>query len=374
MPATIQAKTIMTQDYETLTATDSLSKAFPLFEGEIETVIILDNGKLGGVLAEKDVARIYSNPDKTKIRSVLRVPPSITPDTTAPECARLMLENRVNVLPVVTHGELEGVVTESTLLKAVAEKDFGRDKISVYMTPDLITANPEESIASILRKFRKHQISRIPIVKNNTPIGIVSLHDIITRVIRPQARPDRVTYIVEKDHIQKISVRDIMTKPLITAYDDSTVKNVVNKLVENRISSIPIIGRLLAEQSELSGIITRKDLLEPIAAEEEGLIPPVIYVGSKIHDLDRAKISDILTEYTTKSPNLLKRSFFNIYVDEQKESFKEQPHDKLYATLRVHTPIGRFIAAANGWGEENLVKNALEKIDRQIEKKIPQNI
>ncbi len=82
-----------------------------------------------------------------------------------------------------------------------------------------------------------HNISRLVVVKNNKPIGIITEKD-ITRYMMNVSKP-----------INQIKVSEVMKSPLITAHLDDTVQNAAKTMLKHGISSLVII-----EDSELKGI------------------------------------------------------------------------------------------------------------------------
>ena len=98
------------------------------------------------------------------------------------------------------------------------------------------------------------------------------------------------------------------------------------------------------------------------------MIPPNINVNSKIENLNRRLIGDIITEFSEKKAHLFKRSVFNFMVKKQKETFKGK--NKLHGRMRLDTPGGQYMATAEGWNEENVTKHALRKIEKQVDKRL----
>ena len=103
--------------------------------GRIRHLPILDNGKVVGILSQRDlfhsalVAALGLSPKQRKellkaisVREVMSAPVvTIAPDSRVAEAARLMLAKKIGCLPVVEQGNLVGLLTESDLLRCVAE-------------------------------------------------------------------------------------------------------------------------------------------------------------------------------------------------------------------------------------------------------------
>ena len=103
--------------------------------GRIRHIPIVDSGKVVGVLSQRDlfhsalVTALGLSPKQRSellkaisIKEAMSAPVvTIAPETRVAEAARLMLEKKIGCLPVVERGTLVGLLTESDLLRCVAE-------------------------------------------------------------------------------------------------------------------------------------------------------------------------------------------------------------------------------------------------------------
>ena len=142
-----------------------------------------------------------------KARDVM-VSPVITvkPSTLVREVAKIFLERRISAVPVVDEqGKLVGIVSEGDLLRRVeagtehkrswwlqgftgdetlaAEyvKAHGR-KVADVMTRHVISVSPDAPLSEIASLLEKNSIKRVPIVKDDQLVGIVSRANLIQAV------------------------------------------------------------------------------------------------------------------------------------------------------------------------------------------------
>jgi CBS domain-containing protein len=134
---------------------------------------------------------------------------AVNADDTVQEALRLMVENRVSVLPVVNgrdacvgvlsatdliglardlNEELSGMeeadFTPQSLIDQVAEQDFGRRRVHELMTESVETVGPEASLAAAARAMLRHQVHRLPVVNERQRlVGIVSTTDILAAFV-----------------------------------------------------------------------------------------------------------------------------------------------------------------------------------------------
>lgn len=105
---------------------------------------------------------------------------SIQSDETVERAAQLMKQYDCGSIPVCCQGKIEGIVTDRDItLRCIAEgKDTKQQKVKDIMTSSPATGSPEMDIHDAARIMSEQQIRRLPIVENNSVIGIVALGDI----------------------------------------------------------------------------------------------------------------------------------------------------------------------------------------------------
>jgi acetoin utilization protein AcuB len=136
------------------------------------------------------------------------------------------------------------------------------------MTRRPTTVSLDVPINDALTLMREEKVRRLPVLdKKGKLAGIVSDKDIL------YASPSPATTLsMHELHylLSKITVKDVMTKDVITVEEDTALEQVARIMADNKIGSAPVI-----RQGELVGIITETDvfkvLLEMLGAREHGL-------------------------------------------------------------------------------------------------------
>jgi CBS domain-containing protein len=120
----------------------------------------------------------------------LRTPICVEPQTTVADAIRLMKDERIGALLVMTGGNMVGIFTERDVLKKVVGTKIGLD------TPvrDLMTANPaclhqDDAVVFALKLMHEGGFRHVPLLdKNDRPVGMVSIKDVIEFVVGLFAR------------------------------------------------------------------------------------------------------------------------------------------------------------------------------------------
>ncbi len=184
-----------------------------------------------------------------------------------------------------------------------------------WMTEKLVTLSPEASVAEALTLCRERRIRHIPILEGGHLVGIVTDRDL--RDASPAlGDPERASAL------QKIRVKDVMTREVITADPEDSIENVAQEMYEHKIQSLPVVteGPVVAEGSavaeeELLGIVTSSDVMRALvtlvglpepgcrievrAASKAGVLAEVV---GKIQDLG-VDIVSVLSDPDRRSGN-----------------------------------------------------------------------
>lgn len=135
------------------------------------------------------------------------------------------------------------------------------------MSSPVITVEPAMPIMQALDLMRRNRIRRMPVVKNGKMVGIVSEGDLLN------AAPSDATSLSvwELNYLLgKITVKEIMTKNVITVSPDTPIEEAAYLMDENKIGGLPVV-----EQDEIVGLITETDLfrifLELMSARQAGV-------------------------------------------------------------------------------------------------------
>ena len=106
---------------------------------DIGSLVIMEHGELVGMLTFREIIRhIQANGGTvgtTTIRSIMDdAPISVTPNTSADEVQRLMLENHARYMPVMDGPTLQGVISFYDVARTVVEaQDFENRMLKAYI-------------------------------------------------------------------------------------------------------------------------------------------------------------------------------------------------------------------------------------------------
>jgi CBS domain-containing protein len=114
---------LMRRDPVTITLLDTLSNAQSLMDRDgFRQLPVVEKGVLVGMLSDRDLHAHSGYLDRTKVdAAVTERLITVAPTDTAAHVARLLLEQRINAVPVVDGGRLVGIVSRSDLLRLLID-------------------------------------------------------------------------------------------------------------------------------------------------------------------------------------------------------------------------------------------------------------
>lgn len=102
---------------------------------------------------------------------------SVEPTMTVRKLAMTLIKNQISGAPVTgKNGKIVGIVSEADL---VAKK--GKD-VKTIMSKKVISVAEETSVEEIAQLMTRHKIKRLPVMKGDKVVGIVSRADIVNAI------------------------------------------------------------------------------------------------------------------------------------------------------------------------------------------------
>ena len=126
------------------------------------------------------------------------------------------------------------------------------EPVRSWMTETLITITPQTTLPEAQRIMFEHKIRRLPVMKSDKLVGIVTLGD-----IREAKASDATTLsIYELNYLMdRLTAKDFMTPNPITIAPDSTIGEAARLMVEKKIGGLPVV-----DDGKLVGMITETDI------------------------------------------------------------------------------------------------------------------
>lgn len=109
----------------------------------------------------------------------------VDPSAKLTDIAKLMKDKDVGSVPVVQNNMVKGIITDRDIvIRVISEgKDTNQVTAEQVMSADPVVIEESESIDKAADIMFEYQIKRLPVVKNDKLVGIISLGDLAVESI-----------------------------------------------------------------------------------------------------------------------------------------------------------------------------------------------
>ncbi|MEE9474729.1 MAG: CBS domain-containing protein [Candidatus Hydrothermarchaeaceae archaeon] len=112
------------------------------------------------------------------------------------------------------------------------------------MITKLLTISPSEKIALADLTMIRNSVGGLPVVDGEKPVGIITQRDLL---------------LARNYEVGGLTAEDFMTKELITASPDASLKDILKLMLDNKIERIPVV-----EEGKLVGLVVHGKILKSL--------------------------------------------------------------------------------------------------------------
>lgn len=147
------------------------------------------------------------------------------------------------------------------------------------MTKHPVTMSSNSTIGEVDRMMKKYNFHRMLIVDNGKLVGYLSDRDVMRVAPSPATSLSKFEI---RELLDKLSVKDIMQKKVVTVNEDATIEEAALIMYQNKVGGLPVISQV----GKVVGIITATDILktfiEVMGLPSGGKIRMTLEVENKI--------------------------------------------------------------------------------------------
>lgn len=373
--------TIVSDEYVAFSPETPVSKLTSAFEEPSVKGVVVQGDAFEGIVTRRQLATSHHQPNE-KLGSLVWHVPRLTPDEDVRKVAQLMIDSDAQILPVFDGRELLGVVTIDDILEEV-QPFLDAATVAEASTADLITTAPDATVGEALPVFRKNRITHLPVVEDDTAVGILSLYDVTDFTVRSveqsqggdgggtdsaggeisasSGRTGRGGFGAregERTRMLDLPVRDLMTSPVRTIQPDETLETAVAEMFDVGGSSL-----VVTENGAPHGIVTKTDVLAALTWEAGGNRAVQVYGVDLVDDMNYDDIVAMVDKFDDRDHDM---NVLDTKVHLHKHNEKRRGKPLLLARIRLHTDRGLYIASGEGYGANHAINEARDVLERQI--------
>jgi CBS domain-containing protein len=372
---------IISDDYVERSPETRVSKLVSAFEDPTVKGVVVNGDEFEGVVTRRQLATSHHQPNE-KIGSLVWHVPRLDPNEDVRKVAQLMIDSDAQLLPVFEGQELIGVVTVDDILEAV-QPFLDAATVAEAASTDLVSIDPDSTFGEALHVFRENRITHLPVVEDDTAVGILSLYDVTDFTVRSTqqsqagdaggvdsfggeisdsaGRTRRGGFGAregEAARLLDLPVRDVMVSPVRTIDPSATLDAAVEEMFDIEASSL-----VVTDDGSPHGIVTKTDILDALTWEAEGNRAVQVYGIDLVDDMSYDDIVAMVEKFDDRDHGM---NVLDAKVHLHKHDEKLRGTPLLLARIRLHTDRGLYLASGEGYGASHALNEARDVLERQI--------
>ncbi len=254
---------------------EPITKIIPLIkDNKYDGVIINKNNKYLGIIDSKSLYKFSElvMPKNETAENFIIKAPIINNKTDLFTVLDYFTNIKTNVLPYSDKNKITNIFTRKSFLKLIlSAKLINETSVDRIMTFPLIAADANTGLSTAKKIMLDHKLSRLIVIKNNSPIGIISLKDIAYKFSLNEKLPEK------KDpsfNINNIKIESICEKNVKVINYDKPISEAIRNLIEQEISSLIVV-----KNNRYIGIVTISDILKNISINKYLVENKIFIIG-----------------------------------------------------------------------------------------------
>jgi PAS domain S-box-containing protein len=224
-----------------------VSAAKRMSEEKVSCIVVVDDTRVVGILAETDILRRIADRDndfdKKRVAEVMSSPvESVSPNLSVLEASEIMERGCIKRLPVLEDGRLIGIVTQTDLVRTMTSYGVWRD-VAEIMSKNVASTHRKAAVSKAAELMTSRNISCVVVLEGEEAVGVLTERDILGKLVARRGDPTRT------------AVEDIMSSPVISVPPHHSVFS------SSKTMEMEGIRRLVvADGKRLCGIVGQTDI------------------------------------------------------------------------------------------------------------------
>ncbi|MCD4799854.1 MAG: CBS domain-containing protein [Methanosarcinales archaeon] len=170
---------------------------------------------------------------------------------------KTMIERNIGGIPIVDDDNVVvGIVSERDFVRTVADITTSKS-VNKYMSDKVVTASPDISVGEATRTMIEKGFRRIPIVKEDVLLGIVTASDVMRYLGSGEIFQKLMTGDVS-DAFQ-VPLKSLILRDIVWTNSGIDIGEAAALMLKNKVGALPII-----DDGELCGILTERDIIKAL--------------------------------------------------------------------------------------------------------------
>jgi len=111
---------------------------------------------------------------------------SVEPDAKLAAAIKILGERKIGAVLVMSEGRIEGILSERDIVRALSERGAGvlDESVSAVMTRKVVSCRESDTVAGIMEMMTLGKFRHLPVVEEGKVVGLISIGDIVKRRVQ----------------------------------------------------------------------------------------------------------------------------------------------------------------------------------------------
>jgi CBS domain-containing protein len=111
---------------------------------------------------------------------------SVEPGAKLSAAVKLLGERRIGAVLVMDQGRMEGILSERDIVRVLGERGAGAldEPVSAVMTKKVVSCRQSDTVSAIMEMMTTGKFRHLPVVEDGKVVGLISIGDIVKRRVQ----------------------------------------------------------------------------------------------------------------------------------------------------------------------------------------------
>ena len=106
---------------------------------------------------------------------------SVEPDARLAAAVKILGEKKIGAVLVISQGRMEGILSERDIVRVLSERGARvlEEPVSDVMTRKVVSCRPADTVAAIMEMMTLGKFRHLPVLEGEKVVGLISIGDVV---------------------------------------------------------------------------------------------------------------------------------------------------------------------------------------------------
>ena len=111
---------------------------------------------------------------------------SVAPDAKLAAAVKLLAERKIGAVLVMAQGKMEGILSERDIVRVLGERGAAvlDEPVSNVMTRKVVSCKQSDTVSGLMEMMTLGKFRHLPVVEDGKVVGLISIGDVVKRRVQ----------------------------------------------------------------------------------------------------------------------------------------------------------------------------------------------